>query len=399
MAWNRRQLLSATLAFAAAPALAQNGGAQPDFEAHLARLAAKAQSAGVPREVAEAALRGIAPDASLMGRSTRQPEFSRPLQDYVAEAASAGRARRGRELASRWSAPLAAAEAASGAPGSVILALWALETDFGREMGSRDVLRSLCTLAYARPENGAFADEVVAALIMVRNGVPREKLRGSWAGAMGNPQFLPSAYLKYATSPEGRPNPDIWSSVPDSVASIGAFLKGSGWRAGVPAAVEVRMPAGYDIAALRQDSRAWTVAGFQALDGTELPASGEAMLFLPSGARGPAFLLYANFWVLKVYNFSDSYAMAASILADRIAGGPGVRQPWPKNEMLLGQADRERLQRALLALGHYRGAVDGRFGPVTREAIHAFQRQIGYRPSDGYPSAEILARAAAASGT
>ncbi|PSC02743.1 lytic murein transglycosylase [Alsobacter soli] len=383
----------AALAQEQAPAAAPAG-----FSNTLSGLAAKARAAGVRQDVVDAALAGLSPDPSLMAKPTKQPEFSRPLQDYVADAASPARAARGRALATQWRPSLEAAAAASGVPGAMLLALWAMETDYGRDQGARDVLRSLATLAFARPETPSFGDEVVAALVMLQHGVARDRLRGSWAGAMGNPQFLPSAYLKHAVSLEGRPNPDIWTSVPDSLASIGNFLKNSGWAPGAPAAVEVVLPAGFEIASLRQDARAWARAGLRSADGSPLPDAGEAMLFLPSGAKGPAFLLYPNFFVLKVYNFSDSYAMAAAVLADRIAGGPGVRAPWPKGEKLLGQSDRARLQRTLAALGLYQGQVDGRFGPVTREAIHAFQRRIGWKPADGYPSAEILARAVAEAG-
>jgi membrane-bound lytic murein transglycosylase B len=377
---------------AAVPAAAQSSSGFQDF---LQQVGRQALAAGVSQGVIDGNLQGLTPDPSLLGERARQPEFSRTLQAYVADAASAGRAGKGRQLAEQWAAPIAAAEARTGVPGAMLLALWAMETDYGRDQGSRDVLRCLATLAYARPQTPSFRDEVVAALTMVQRGVPRERLRGSWAGAMGNPQFLPSAYLKYAVSLEGHDNPDIWTSVPDSLASIGSFLRQSGWKAGTPVALEVVLPRGFDYPVLRQSAGAWARAGLRAADGSAMPASGEAMLFLPSGAGGPAFLLFENFWVLKAYNFSDSYAMAASILADRIAGGAGVRAPWPKGETILPQQDRERLQRLLVALGDYKGVVDGRFGPVTREAIHAFQRRVGYSPSDGYPSAALLARAEA----
>ncbi|WP_460450211.1 lytic murein transglycosylase [Alsobacter sp. SYSU BS001988] len=386
--------LSAALAglAAATPAAAQATAA---FQGFLQQIGQQALAAGVSQAVIDQNLQGLTPDPSLLGQGTRQPEFSRTLQAYVADAASPGRAARGRQFAAQWAGDIAAAEARTGVAGPMLLALWAMEADFGRDQGSRDVLRSLATLAYARPQTPSFRDEVVAALVMIQRGVARERLRGSWAGAMGNPQFLPSAYLKYAVSLEGRQNPDIWSSVPDSLASIGSFLRQSGWTAGAPAALEVTLPAGFDFPVLRQGAAAWARAGLRPADGTAMPTAGEAMLFLPSGAGGPAFLLFQNFWVLKAYNFSDSYAMAASILADRIAGRPGVRAPWPKGETILPQQDRERLQRLLVALGDYKGVVDGRFGPVTREAIHAFQRRVGYAPSDGYPSAALLARAEA----
>jgi membrane-bound lytic murein transglycosylase B len=293
-------------------------------------------------------------------------------------------------MRARYARPLREIAAKYGVPASMIVALWGMESDYGRSRGDRDILRSLATLAFLNPDNPVYGDEFVYSLVLLKKGVPRAKLRGSWAGAMGDPQFMPSAYLKYARSFSGEGRPNIWTSAPDSLASIANFLKDSGWRPGVPPLIEVRVPPNFDYATLRQDFSLWRRQGFARLGGGALPDRGEAMLFFPEGAGGPAFLLSANFFVLKAYNFSDSYAFAASVLADRIAGRPVLRQKWPRESQRLTLAERKKIQSELSRRGFYKGKIDGRFGPVTRMAIHAFQRRAGIRRADGFPSRALL---------
>jgi membrane-bound lytic murein transglycosylase B len=223
---------------------------------------------------------------------------------------------------------------------------------------------------------------------MLQRGAPRDKLRGSWAGAMGDPQFMPTAYLKYAKSASGGA-PDIWSA-PDALLSIGNFLRENGWVQDLSPLLETRAPKDFDYATLKQDFSAWRAAGFQKLDGAALPRQGVAMLFFPAGADGPAFLLSENFFVLKAYNFSDSYAFAGSVLAERIAGRPVLKQNWPTEAQPLSLAEREAIQRGLTAKGLYDGKIDGRFGPITRFAIHALQRGSGVARADGFPSRAVL---------
>lgn len=382
---NRRLLLAAAVWFAA-PVRAQEAG---DFSAFVATLRAPAREAGVSSDLFESVAAGLTPDTSLSGKRAAQGEFVVPLRTYVDGAADPARVAKGKAMREKFAAPLRQIAARFGTPPETILALWGMESDFGGSRGDRDVLRSLATLAYLHRDNPVYAQEFVAGLVLLQRGVTREKLRGSWAGAMGDPQFMPSAYLKYARSFSGEGTPDIWSSGPDSLASIANFLKESGWRPGLPPLVEVRVPPTFDYASLQQDFAAFAQAGFTALDGL-LPASGAAMLFFPAGASGPAFLLSENFFVLKAYNFSDSYAFGAAVLADRIAGRTVLRQPWPAEGRPLSQNEREALQRGLTARGLYEGKIDGRFGPVTRLAIHAFQRRAGIARADGYPSRAVL---------
>jgi membrane-bound lytic murein transglycosylase B len=366
---------------------------QDEFRAFLETLWPAAQARGVTRATFDAAVAGLSPDPAVSTSGPRQSEFLRPMKAYVADAAGSGRVARGRAASARWSRDLASAEAASLVPAEILLAIWGLETDFGAATGKKDVLRSLATLAFVRGAGSVFADEFAAALLLLERGVvSRERLVGSWAGAMGHPQFMPSAYWRYAVSADGRGPADIWSSVPDSLASIARFLRASGWQPHETWGAQVAVPAGFGFEAIRQPAADFARQGIRPLDGRPLVAGGEAMLFHPVGVGGPAFLLCRNFFVLKAYNFSDNYAMAGAVLADRIAGREPLRGPWPDEAAPLDTAERARLQERLKRAGIYAGDVDGRFGPVTRDAVHLWQRRSGIAPADGTPSRRVLQR-------
>ena len=225
-------------------------------------------------------------------------------------------------------------------------------------------------------------------------GVSRSLMKGSWAGAMGGPQFLPSAYLKHAVSFGGHGAPDIWANPLDSLASIANFLAKSGWQRGLPWGIEVKLPDNFAFASLHQSFVAFAVQGVKSISGEAWP-QGEATLFLPAGASGPAFLLSANYWILKAYNNSDSYALALALLAGQIEGRPGLSGSWPSGEVFLSRGEKRELQRILEILGFYNGAIDGRFGQASRDAIHAFQKSTGFAPADGFATPELLRRAAA----
>ena len=304
---------------------------------------------------------------------------------------TAGRVTRGREAAQRWRGELANIEKRFGVPSELVLAIWGMETDFGRVHGEKDVVRSIATLAFARRDNAIFAEEFVAALVMLEQGlVTRARFKGSWAGAMGHPQFMPSAYLRYAVTYAGSGSADIWGSVPDALASIANFLGKQGWTRALPWGCEATVTADFDWASLKGPVRGFTGKGVAPL--SPLPPSAEATLFLPAGAGGPAFLLTANYWLIKQYNNSDSYALSVALLGERIAGRRGISARWPADFRLLGRADRIRLQELLTERGFYEGKIDGRFGPASRDSIHRFQRAMGLRPADGFPSAAVLER-------
>jgi len=219
----------------------------------------------------------------------------------------------------------------------------------------------------------------------------RAQLRGSWAGAMGQPQFMPSAYLKFAESDDGAGAPDIWRSHADSIASIANFLARSGWIPGLPAVVEARLPEGFDYAAFDLDFPRWRALGVRRADGGTLPSVGAASLYLPTGASGPAFLISDNFEVIRQYNTSDAYAMSVAALAERIAGRDMPIAPWPRVAPL-STGDVKAIQQLLTQKGYYRGTLDGKLGRTNRNAVHAFQIAEGVHPADGFATKEILAR-------
>ena len=291
------------------------------FHAFLATLWPQASARGVSRSTFDAAFAGVTEDPSAPSAIGKQPEFDRPLSAYFNEAVSATRIAHGRALAVQWRSELGDIERRFGVPREILLAAWGMESDFGHVRGDKDLIRSLATLAFRRSDRDLFVEELLNALVILQKGaVPRQRLKGSWAGAMGDPQFLPSAYLKYAVSYGGSGFADIWDRPADTLASIGNFLKASGWNRALPWGLEVVLPASFAFTTLHADFRDFAAAGVKAADGVGLPGAGKATLFLPAGAGGPAFLLSENYWVLKAYNNSDSYALSLACLGDRIAG-------------------------------------------------------------------------------
>jgi membrane-bound lytic murein transglycosylase B len=362
-----------------------------DFTAFLLTLWPLAAEKGVRRSTFDSVTTSLTLDSSLQQTSRSQPEFDRPLQAYFKEAVSPARIAEGHRAAVTYHSALQASESRFGVPGEILLAAWAMESDFGRSRGKRDIFRSLATQAFTRPDRPLFRDEFIEALLILESGqIGRAQMTGSWAGAMGDPQFLPSAYRKYAVSAAGgRGAPDIWTNPPDILASIANFLRLSGWRPDRPWAKEVLLPDGFPVPSLHAGMAEWAAEGVRAGSGT-LPAGGDAALFLPSGAAGPAFLLFENHWVLKQYNNSDSYALSLGLLAQRIAGGPVLTHAWPEQVINLSRTDKAFIQARLAALGLYEGAADGKFGPSSRDAIHAFQKRAGIRPADGFATPALV---------
>ena len=363
------------------------------FHAFLDALYPQAAARGIDRATFEAAFHDLTPDPAVVRLVGQQSEFERPLSAYFTGAVSPRRIAQGRALAQRWHRELDEIARRSGVPGSILLAAWGMESDFGRAMGDKDIIRSLATLAFIRPDRPLFRQELLDGLVILKKGVvPRAVMKGSWAGAMGGPQFLPSTYLAHAVSYAGARSPDIWTNAPDILASIAQFLKASGWRRGARWGMEVIVPASFDYALLHADFRKWAALGLRPADGQALPRAGEATLFFPAGAKGPAFLLGDNYWVIKAYNNSDSYALSLACLAERIAGRPALRRPWPKGQKNWLRGEKAEIQRLLRQLGYYKDKIDGRFGPSSRDAIHAFQIAVGDAPADGVGGADLLAR-------
>lgn len=388
-------LLAALLAPAAAapPASGQTGAQAGDFAAFLAALRPEAEARGVGRGTFEAAFAGIrGPDPEILARTKRQGEFARPVWEYLVGAVSPGRIARGQARGRSLAKTLDAIEARYGVPAPVLLAVWGVESDFGASAGSLPTVRALATLAQARFRGDLFREELLSALVILQRGdITPERMKGSWAGAMGQVQFLPSTFLKHAVDFDGDGHRDIWRSDADALASIAAYLKALGWDPGLSWGYAVVLPEGFDLTRYAGDLGDFARRGVRRLDGGALPPAGRASLSLPGGRGGPAFLITDNFEVIRGYNTSDSYALAIGHLADRLAGGPALSAPWPSAAERLDGSGLRALQEGLRAAGVYDGAVDGRAGPKLREAIRRYQIREGL-PVDGYASPTLLRR-------
>jgi lytic murein transglycosylase len=370
------------------------------FYAFLDKLWPEAQARGT----FDAATRDLAPDLNLPdlalpGRPTTgaaQAEFTQTPAEYLSERTLQNLAGRGRRHAQQHRAVLERIEARHGVPGPVLLAIWGRETAFGEAKLPHDVLRVLATQAYVGRRKERFRDEFLVALKLVEEGrLAPARRRSSWAGAMGLVQFLPSDYARHGADGDGDGQVDIWASVPDALASAASQLAAKGWRPGRRWAHEVRVPQGLDCTladpAYKRPLSEWLRHGFAPVKGDALaPAdlADEASLILPAGVGGPAFLIGANYFVIKEYNFSDLYVLFVGNLADRIAGGGAFATPWPALPQLAAR-DIEELQARLAQLGFYADKVDGKAGMVTRLALGRFQKARGL-PVDCWPSPAAL---------
>lgn len=375
-----------------APAPASAPTDDERFARWLAGFRVQARAAGIDEATLDAALAGARYLPRVVEQDRAQSEFTRAVWDYLDRAVSPARVARGGERL-----PLADAAAARfGVPAAVLVAIWGIESDYGQFSGDIPVVSALATLGVDGRREAWARSELLAALRIVRAGdVVPERLLGSWAGAIGQNQLLPSNFLAYAVDGDGDGRRDLWTDIADVTASTAHLLARAGWRADEPWAAEVRLPEGFDLAradgALRQDSAAWAAEGVRAADGSALPAIADAVIHLPAGARGPAFLAGANFRALLRYNNALSYALAVGLLSQRLAGGPGVLAAWPRDLAPLSRSQLKALQEALNARGFDSGAADGVLGPATRGALRRWQRSTGL-PADGYPTLELLQR-------
>lgn len=366
------------------------------FAEWLARFRESARAAGIDDATLDDALAGVRlhPRAIVADRS--QPEFTRTLWDYLDTAVSPQRVATGQQKLAAWRDEAEAAAARYGVPAPVLMAVWGIESNYGRNHGDVPVIDALATLGFEGRREAWAKGELIAALRILQNkDIDRAHMVGSWAGAMGQTQFMPSSFLAYAVDGDGDGRRDIWGSMPDVLASTANYLARAGWQAQEPWGAEVRLPAGFDPAradaALRQSAAQWATEGVTAIDGGALPAMADAAILLPAGVRGPAFLVGRNHRALLRYNNSTSYALAVSLLSQRIAGGPGVQAGWPRDQRPLSRSEVQALQAGLNRLGFDSGAADGQFGPATRQALRAFQRSQGL-PADGHPTPALLQR-------
>ncbi len=380
------------------PAEADDMGLNAKFSAFLADVRAEALASGVSAATFKRATVGLAIDPSIESLLTAQPEHSLAPWDYAGRLVSETRIAEGREKLAEHARLLAEIEAGTGIDGAIVTAIWGVESSYGRLPGTRSVVRSLATLSVADRRRPAFwRSELLAALTILQRGdIDADRMTGSWAGAMGHTQFMPSSYLAHAVDHDGDGRRDIWSSVPDALASTARYLVAAGWRAGEPWGLEVLLPAGFDYGLATPDARKAT-ADWQALGvtppwGAQWPEALPATwLMLPAGRHGPAFLIAPNFEAILKYNNSTAYAMAVGHLADRLRGGPGLAALWPTDDPPLAVSERRELQKLLTGFGFSVGAIDGIIGEGTRRAVRAWQSQQG-EPADGWTGARLLDR-------
>lgn len=370
------------------------GKSEAGFQAYLASIWPHAQAAGVTRATFDRVLSGVRLDQRVLKPMTAQAEFVKPIWSYINGAVTQQRISKGREMARAHQSVLADIEARFGVDRHIVLSIWGMETSYGGFTGNTSVVRALASHAYAGHREEFFRRELIGAMLIVQQGhASPNSLTGSWAGAMGQTQFMPTSFLKHAVDYDGDGRKDIWTNIPDALASTANYLASFGWQRGQPWGFEVVLPAGFDLSGhdpmeFRPFSY-WAARGLRRPSGAAMPASGSATIALPAGRNGPAFLLTQNFRVIKEYNRSNAYAYSVGHLGERIAGAGPFAVGWPMGEKPLSTAQAKELQRNLARLGFNVGKIDGKFGDQVTAAVRAYQIKAGLVP-DGFPSYAIL---------
>lgn len=379
----------------AAVALASTA-AKADFRSCLSGLRGSAASQGISAATYDAVTSGLQPDMKVLELMDNQPEFKTPIWDYLAVLVDEERVADGRAAMRQHGQALAAAESRFGVDRYVIAGVWGVESNFGKDIGGRPLVQSLATLSCVpNRRQDYFRKEFFATLRIVDGGhIAANRLTGSWAGAFGHTQFMPSTFHDLAVDLDGDGRRDVVDSVPDAVGSTANFLRRrGGWVTGLPWGYEVQVPAGFNAGlAGRKNKRpvsSWASMGVTRIDGRPLSGDYQAGILMPAGKNGPAFLVTKNFDALYSYNAAESYGLAIAILSDRLRGGPGVQAAWPTDDPPLTRAERRQLQQLLTARGYDVGEPDGKIGQKTRDAIKQIESQIGMSPT-GRPGGRVL---------
>lgn len=365
------------------------------FASCLAGLRAEAQAKGVSGATYDAHTAALAPDMAVIDFLDAQLEFVTPIWDYLAALVDAERVADGGAMLAEWAPVLARVEAEYGVDAATVVAVWGVESNFGRNFGSRPLLTSLSTLSCFGRRQSFFRGEFFTTLKIIQDGhVAPERLTGSWAGAFGHTQFMPSTFMRLAVDFDGDGRRDLVDSVPDALASTANFLKRAGWRSDLPWGFEVSLPRGMDVSGAgrrnKQSISEWAARGVTRIDGAPMPAGATpAGLLLPAGKDGPAFLVTRNFDALYSYNAAESYGLAIAHLSDRLRGGAPFATPWPTDDPGLSRAERRELQQLLIARGHDIGEADGMIGARTREALKLEQAALGLA-ADGRAGQRVL---------
>ncbi|EJL52420.1 lytic murein transglycosylase [Rhizobium sp. CF122] len=375
-----------------------NAKADQQFQKWIADFYQTAAQNGISKATYRKAFAGVSdPDPTVLEKAAYQPEFTTKIWDYVDSRVNPYTVQIGRQMAAKHAATLNAIERRFGVDKSILLAIWSMESNYGAVLDKDDRLhyvpRALATLAYADERRAKFAKkQLIAALKILQNGdISPNGMTGSWAGAMGHTQFIPTSYLLYAIDADGNGHRDIWNSVPDALATSANLLMKNGWDRGKTWGYEVVVPA----SARKQVGKTHTLAQWASLGLTRpngkgfRDGGGNAVLKMPAGPNGPGFLMTSNFFTIKRYNASDSYAIGVGLLADELAGYGGMKQRWPRPDGTLDMKEKFELQTRLKTLGYYEGEVDGNFGSGSKAAIAAVQARMGMQ-QDGEPSLPLL---------
>jgi membrane-bound lytic murein transglycosylase B len=371
--------------------------ADAKFRSFVADFRSNALAAGIDPQIYDSSTSGIARNPRIEELNLQQPEFVKPVWDYLDGAVSSGRIATGQTLLASWGAVLANLEQRFGVHREILVAIWGIESDYGREMGGFNMFEALATLAYDGPRSDFGRRELLAALKLEQQErfAPKD-MTSSWAGAFGQTQFVPSSFLRYAVDGDGDGRRDLWRSPSDALASAANLLSQSGWQRLAPWGYEVTLPAGFPYEYADLDKAytitTWRNMNVRAANGLLLPHSeAPASIYLPAGARGPAFIVFDNFKTVLKYNNAASYALAVCTLADRIKGYPPVMASWPREEVMLSRDERIALQTALKRLGFDPGTPDGILGRQGRAALRAWQKARGLVP-DGFATEQLLER-------